>query len=72
MQGKRLMAGSAALYHRQIGEGSLGHGEAGNVEGLAGQDRLDRLGRLGHIGEAFGIVAAPVGDAAFALPHPSQ
>ena len=63
------MAGSARLYHRQIGKASLGHGEAGDVEGLAGQYRLDRSG---HIGEAFGITAAPAAKAALALPHPSQ
>ena len=45
-----------ALYHNQIGKGSLRHCEAGDVEGLAGQYRLDRCR---HIGEAFGIAAAP-------------
>ncbi len=44
---------NSALYYRQIGKGSLGHGEAGDVEGLAGQDRLDRCR---HIGEAFAII----------------
>jgi hypothetical protein len=32
--GWRKYRGSASLYHRQVRKGALGHGEAGDVEGL--------------------------------------